>query len=45
MLLQIFYSIHPERLLMEQTPHNLLFPWFIGLSMEDTCWVPRTVSA
>lgn len=40
MLLQIFYSIHPERLLMEQTPHNLLFPWFIGLSMADTCWVP-----
>ena len=40
MLLQIFYSIHPERPLMEQTPHNLLFPWFIGLSMEDTCWVP-----
>jgi len=40
MLLQIFYSIRSERLLMEQTQYNLLFRWFIGLSMDDRVWVP-----
>lgn len=40
MLLQIFYSIRSERLLMEQTQYNLLFRWFIGLSMDDEVWVP-----
>jgi transposase len=40
MLLQVFYSIRSERLLMEQTQYNLLFRWFIGLSMDDTVWVP-----
>ena len=40
MLLQIFYSIRSERMLMEQTQYNLLFRWFIGLSMDDTVWVP-----
>ena len=40
MLLQVFYSIRSERQLMEQTQYNLLFRWFIGLSMDDTVWVP-----
>lgn len=40
MLLQIFYSIRSERMLMEQTQYNLLYRWFIGLSMDDTVWVP-----
>ena len=40
MLLQIFYSIRSERMLMEQTQYNLLFRWFIGLSMDDAVWVP-----
>ena len=40
MLLQIFYSIRSERMLMEQTQYNLLFRWFIGLSMDDMVWVP-----
>ena len=40
MLLQIFYSIRSERMLMEQTQYNLLFRWFIGLSMDDVVWVP-----
>lgn len=39
MLLQIFYSIRSERMLMEQTHYNLLYRWFIGLSMDDTVWV------
>ena len=40
MLLQILYSIRSERMLMEQTQYNLLFRWFIGLSMDDIVWVP-----
>ncbi|MGT2491781.1 IS5 family transposase [Cupriavidus basilensis] len=32
--------IRSERQLMEQTQYNLLFRWFIGLSMDDTVWVP-----
>lgn len=40
MLLQMFYSIGSERQLMEQTQYNLLFRWFIGLSMDDAMWVP-----
>ena len=40
MLLQVFYSIRSERQLMEQTQYNLLFRWFIGLSMDDSVWVP-----
>ena len=39
LLLQVFYSIRSERMLMEQTQYNLLFRWFIGLSMDDAVWV------
>jgi transposase len=41
-LLQIFYSIRSERLLMEQLDYNLLFRWFVGLSMDDPIWDPTT---
>ena len=40
MLLQVLFSIRSERQLMEQTQYNMLFRWFIGLSMDDTVWVP-----
>ena len=30
-LLQLFYSIRSERLLMEQLDYNILFRWFVGL--------------
>jgi transposase len=40
MLLQVLYSIRSERMLMEQTQYNLLFRWFVGLSMDDSVWVP-----
>ena len=40
MLLQVFYSVRSERMRMEQTQHKLLFRWFIGLSMDNTVWVP-----
>jgi transposase len=41
-LLQIFYSIRSERLLMEQLDYNLLFRWFVGLSMDDPIWDATT---
>jgi len=40
MLLQVLYSVRSERQLMEQVQYNLLFRWFIGLSMDDVVWVP-----
>jgi transposase len=44
MLLQVLYSVRSERQLMEQTQYNLLFRWFIGLSMDDAVWVPTVFS-
>lgn len=44
MLLQVLYSIRSERQLMEQTQYNLLYRWFIGLSMDDAVWVPTVFS-
>src|SRR5215475_7074331 len=40
LLLQIFYSVRSERLLMEQLDYNLLFRWFVGLEMDDPIWDP-----
>lgn len=40
MLLQVLFSVRSERQLMEQVQYNLLFRWFIGLSMDDVVWVP-----
>jgi len=40
LLLQIFYSIRSERMLMEQLDYNLLFRWFVGMSMDEEAWVP-----
>jgi transposase len=40
LLLQIFYSIRSETLLMEQLNYNLLFRWFVGLTMDDPVWDP-----
>ncbi len=38
LLVQVFYTIRSERLLMEELNYNLLFRWFVGLSMDDTVW-------
>jgi transposase len=38
LLLQVFYSIRSERLLMEQLNYNLLFRWFVGLAIDDRVW-------
>ncbi len=38
LLLQIFYTIRSERLLVEQLNYNLLFRWFVGMNMDDEVW-------
>ena len=38
MLLQAFYTIRSERLLMERLEFDLLFRWFVGLSIDDPVW-------
>lgn len=39
-LLQAFFSVRSERLLMEQINYNLLFRWFVGLPMDAEAWHP-----
>ena len=41
LLLQVFYSIRSERMLIEQLNYNLLFRWFVGLSLDDPVWCRR----
>ena len=38
LLLQAFYSVRSERQLMEQLDYNLLFRWFVGLSLDAAVW-------
>jgi transposase len=44
LLLQAFYSVRSERQLMEQINYNLLFRWFVGLSMDAPVWDATTFS-
>ena len=43
-LLQVLYSIRSERLLVEQLDYNLLFRWFVGLSVDARIWDHSTFS-
>lgn len=38
LLVQAFYSVRSERQLMEQLDYNLMFRWFVGLSMDAPIW-------
>src|SRR5882762_5654846 len=38
LLLQVLYSIRSERMLMEHLGYNILYRWFVGLSMEEEVW-------
>jgi transposase len=42
LLLQAFFSIRSERQLMQQLDYNLLFRWFVGLSMDTAVWDATT---
>ena len=44
MLLQAFYSIRSERLLMERLEYDLLFRWFVGIGVDDPAWDHSTFS-
>ena len=41
-LLQAFYGIRPECLLLDQPHYNLMFRWFVRLSPDDLIWHPTT---
>jgi transposase len=41
-LLQLFYSVRSERLLMEEMDYNILFRWFVGLNLDDEVWDATT---
>lgn len=43
-LLQVLYSIRSERQLVEQINYNLLYRWFVGLTIEDAVWHHSTFS-
>jgi transposase len=38
LLLQALYSVRSERQLMERLDYDLLFRWFVGLSMDERVW-------
>ena len=38
LLLQILYTVRSERQLMDQMNYNLLFRWFVGLTMDEAVW-------
>ncbi len=38
LLLQVFFSIRSERMLMEQMEYNLLFRWFVGMDSRERAW-------
>ena len=41
MLLQLLFSIRSERQLVGQINYNLLFRWFVGLSIKDASGTTR----
>jgi transposase len=34
----MLYTVRSERQLMEQMRYNMLFRWFVGLSIEEPVW-------
>lgn len=44
-LLQVLYSIRSERQLVEQINYNLLYRWFVGLTIDDSVWDHSTFTA
>ena len=42
LLLQVLYTIRSERLLMEELDYNILYRWFVGLSLDDPVWDATT---
>jgi len=38
LLVQAFFTVRSERQLMEQLTYNMMFRWFVGLSMDAPVW-------
>lgn len=38
LLLQVFYSVRSERMLMERMEYDLLFRWFVGMDSQERAW-------
>ena len=45
LLVQVLFTVRSERQLMEQMRYNLLFRWFVGLTMDEAVWDASTFSA
>ena len=43
-LLQAFFTVRSERLLMERLDYDLMFRWFSGLGIDDPVWDHSTFS-
>ena len=43
-VLQVLYSIRSGHLLCEQLDYDLVFRWFLGLSMADRFWDHSTLT-
>lgn len=44
LLLQMLFSIRSERRLIEELRYNMLYRWFVGLSLDDAVWDASTFS-
>lgn len=42
LLLQVFFGVRSERLLMEQMGYNLMYRWFVGLPADGRTWDATT---
>ncbi len=42
LLLQLLYSVHSERMPVEQLHYNMLIRWFVGLNTDDPVWHATT---
>lgn len=42
LLLQVFFGVRSERLLMEQMGYNLMYRWFVGLPADGPAWDATT---
>lgn len=41
-LIQVLFSIRSERQLVQHIEYNLLYRWFVGLSMDEDVWAATT---
>ena len=45
LLVQCLFSIRSERALIEHIDFNMMYRWFVGLSMDEPMWDHSTFSA